>query len=180
MAIIGMEGGLGSGKTILMTRYLYKDFKKGRKIYTNYGVKFKHEKVDMSNILEMHENKFNLRDCSLGIDEITVFADCRRSGSKLNRVISYFILQSRKRNVDIYFTTQNLNMIDFRLMDYMDFQILCKKVKDKATGKEKEGYAEYNIYDIRDINDIKVRKFVLNLKKYYGLYDTNEVILPLK
>jgi uridine kinase len=177
--IIGIEGGIGSGKTILMTRYLYKDFKRGRAIYSNYGLNFKHEPVDMSKILEMHDNKFNLRDCTLGIDEITVFADCRRSGSKLNRLISYFILQSRKRSVDIYFTTQNLQMIDFRLLDYMDFQILAKKVKDKKTQKEVEGYAQYSLYDIRDVNNIRVKKFVMNLKRFYGLYDTMEVILPI-
>lgn len=178
--IIGIEGGIGSGKTILMTRYLYKDFKRKKAIYSNYGLKFKHEIIDMSKILEMHDNKFNLRDCSLGIDEITVFADCRRSGSKLNRLISYFILQSRKRSVDIYFTTQNLQMIDFRLLDYMDFQILAKKVKDKKTGKEVQGYAQYQVFDIRDVNNIKRTKFIMKLDKYYPLYDTMEVILPLQ
>lgn len=178
--IIGIEGGIGSGKTILMTRYLYKDYKKKKSIFANYNLKFKHEKIDMSKILEMHENKFNLRDCSIGIDEMTVFADCRRSGSKLNRLISYFILQSRKRSVDIYFTTQNLQMVDFRLCDYMDFQILAKKCKDIKTHKELDGYAEYQIFDIRDINDIKRRKFIMKLAPYYEMYDTYEVILPLQ
>ena len=177
--IVGLEGPIGSGKTIMMTRYLVRDSINGRAIFTNYGLKhIKFTKVDMNKILEMHENQFNLKDCSLGIDEITVFADCRRSGSKLNRVISYFILQSRKRNVDIYFTTQNLNMVDFRLIDYMDFQINCKKVMNRK-GEVVEGFAQYTVYDIRDIHDIKIKSFMLDIRKYYKFFDTYEVILPL-
>jgi hypothetical protein len=177
--IIGIQGGLGSGKTILMTRYLYKDWKKAKEIFASYGLKeIKFTPIDMSKILEMHANEFNMRDCTIGIDEITVFADCRRSGSKMNRLISYFILQSRKRNVDIYFTTQNLAMIDFRLIDYMDFQIECKKVKD-TKGHEVEGYAQYTVFDLRDMQDIKVKQFMLDIRPYYRYYDTNEVVLPL-
>jgi hypothetical protein len=177
--IIGIEGPIGSGKTILMVRYLRKDFVKGKAIFANLGLKnMKYEKVDMSKILDMHENQFNLNKCSLGIDEITVFADCRCSGSKLNRLISYFILQSRKRNVDIYFTTQNLNMVDFRLIDYMDLQINCHKVLDKR-GQEIEGFGRYIVYDLRDAKNIGVKEFILDYRPYYKYYDTFEVILPL-
>lgn len=176
--IIGIEGGLGSGKTILMTRYLVKDFLKGHKIYTNYKLKeIDFELLDLTTILDMHKNSFNLANCSLGIDEITVFADCRKSGSVLNRLISYFILQSRKRNVDIYFTTQNLGMIDLRLVNYMDVQIICEKVKD-SKGQEVKGYAKYRVFDLRDIRNININRFVLDISKYYKFYDTNEVILP--
>lgn len=177
--IIGIEGGIGTGKTVLMTRYLKQDEKKGHNIYSNYKLKnMKFTLIDMSKILDMHDNEFNLTNCSLGIDEITVFADCRKSGSKLNRLISYFILQSRKRNVDIYFTTQNLNLIDFRLLDYMDFQIYCQKVFDKS-GKQILGYGKYTIFDLRDIRNVRASKFILNFKKYYKYYDTFEVVLPL-
>lgn len=176
--IIGIEGGLGSGKTLLMTRYLYKDWRAGHKIYTNYKLKgIDHEIIDLTQVLDMHKNAFDLTNCSLGIDEITVFADCRKSGSKLNRVISYFILQSRKRNVDIYFTTQNLGMIDLRLVNYMDVQIICEKVRDKE-GKSIDGVAKYRIFDLRDANSITIERFVLDISKYYQFYDTNEVILP--
>ena len=176
--IIGIEGGLGSGKTLLMTRYLVKDCLDGHKIFTNYGLKqIEYERIDLTKILDMHKNEFNLSDCSLGIDEITVFADCRKSGSRMNRVISYFILQSRKRNVDIYFTTQNLNMVDFRLINYMDFQVLCSKVYDKE-GEEVQEYRKYSIFDLRDCRNVKIEKFILDITKYYPFYDTNEVILP--
>lgn len=177
--IVGIEGGLGSGKTILMTRYLVKDYIKGHKIYTNYGLKeIDYERIDLSRILDMHDNAFDLNDCSLGVDEITVFADCRKSGSKLNRLISYFILQSRKRNVDVYFTTQNLSMVDLRLIQYMDVQVMCEKVYN-GNGEVVKGYAKYKVFDLRDFKNLTTDSFVLDITKYYRFYDTREVILPL-
>lgn len=176
--IIGLEGGLGSGKTVMMTRYLIKDYLKGKKIYTNFHLnEIEYELIDLSKILEMHKNGFDLNDCSLGIDEITVFCDCRRSGSTLNRLISYFILQSRKRNVDVYFTTQNLSMIDLRLVQYMDVQIICEKVKGQD-GRTIEGLAKYRVFDLRDIRNLSINRFILDISKYYRFYNTREVILP--
>ena len=69
-------------------------------------------------------------------------------------------------------------MVDFRLINYMDMQILCEKVY-KNDGDIAEGYAKYTIFDLRDIRNIKIDKFILNISKYYKFYDTNEVVLPL-
>jgi hypothetical protein len=178
--IVGIEGGLGSGKTLLMTRYLVKDARNGHKIYTNYALKdVDHEQVDLSKILDMHKNSFDLHDCSIGIDEITVFADCRKSGSKLNRVISYFILQSRKRNVNIYFTTQNLGMVDLRLVNYMDIQVICEKVYDQDN-VQVNGLSKYRIFDLRDPRKVSLKRMILDITPYYRFYDTKEVILPFQ
>ncbi|GAI81594.1 unnamed protein product [marine sediment metagenome] len=35
--IVGIEGGLGSGKTLLMTKYLLKDSVNDRRVMANYG-----------------------------------------------------------------------------------------------------------------------------------------------
>jgi len=176
--IIGIEGGLGSGKTLLMVRYLVKDYLKGNQIFTNIGLKdidFKF--LDLNKVLDMHKDEFNLNNCSVAIDEITVFADCRKSSSKMNRLISYFILQSRKRGVDIYFTTQNLNLVDFRLINYMDFQVFCEKIYNK-NGLEIDDKRKYRIFDLRNIRKINISSFILDISKYYRFYDTYEVILP--
>ena len=106
--IIGIEGGLGSGKTIMIVRYLVKDFFKDIPIYANFHLKkIDYKVLDVIKILQMDENKVKLGNISIGIDEITVFMDCRTSMSKMNRFISYFILQTRKRGVTLYYTTQS-------------------------------------------------------------------------
>jgi len=173
--IIGFEGGLGSGKTIGMVRYLHKDHANGKKIFANFGLRgIDYESLNVLNIME---NK-NLNNVSIGIDEITVFMDCRTSMKKLNRLLSYFILQTRKRNCDLYFTTQDFGMCDKRLLKYCDIQILCKQSYDE-NGNEVEHARHYTIIDVRDKNKKPtITRFHLDISVYYSYYDTNEVIMP--
>lgn len=175
--IIGIQGAMGSGKTILMVRYLLKDFANGHKVFSNFGlIKIDYEPL---NVLELME-KQDLQDVSVGIDEITVFLDCRKSSSKMNRYISYFILQTRKRNVNLYFTTQSFSYIDYRLLDHMEFQVYAEKIYD-IYGRELPNWRHYQILDCRDrtgIKNIHSSSFDLDISKYYDFYDTNEIILP--
>lgn len=176
MPVIGIEGGLGTGKTVYMTRLLYLDSKKGFPVMSNYKLmNVKHEMLDVSNVLEMNESNVQLKNMSIGIDEITVFMDCRRAMSNL--MISYFILQSRKRNVNIYYTTQSFDMVDNRLIDHTDFQVMCSKIYNK-NGSEIKDYRRYCIFDMRNLRDIHESIFNLKISSYYKYYDTNEVILP--
>jgi len=175
--IIGVEGSMGSGKTLLIVRYLLKDFSNGHKIFANFGLR----KIDYEplNVMELMENN-ELQDVSVGIDEITVFLDCRKSSSKMNRYISYFILQTRKRNVNLYYTTQALSMIDKRLLEHTEFQITCEKIYNHKQEIIPD-WRHYTIFDCRDmrsIRNIKITRFNMDISKYYDFYDTNEVILP--
>lgn len=175
--IIGLEGGMGSGKTIMMVRYLLKDFANGHKIFSNFGLR--HIDYEFLNIHDLMEDN-NLQNLSVGIDEITVFLDCRKSSSKMNRYISYFVLQTRKRNVNLYYTTQSFRMIDKRLLEHTEFQIVCSKIYNEY-GNEIDGVRRYAILDLRDITDIrniKIKRLKLDITPYYDFYDTNEVILP--
>lgn len=185
--IVGLEGGLGSGKTIMEVRYLKKDAGKGIPIYANFHLKkIEYKLLDVMEILKMDQDKVNLGDLSLAIDEITVFMDCRTSMKKMNRFISYFILQTRKRNVTMYYTTQDFGMVDKRLINHTDVRIICEKIpkykEDKDGNLIKDGYVthwrEYTIYDLRDRKNFNWRQFKLKISPYYDYYDTNEVILP--
>lgn len=187
MTIVGLEGGLGSGKTIMEVRYLVKDYLKGIPIHANFKLKkIDYEPLDVMKILEMDKEKININSLSLAIDEITVFMDCRTSMKKMNRFISYFILQTRKRNVTMYYTTQDFNYTDLRLANHTDIRIFCEKIKATEDTPRSEvdikgfykHWRKYIIYDLRDLRNITVRKFKMNISKYYDYYDTNEVILP--
>ena len=172
--IIGIDGGLGSGKTALMTGYLYEDFKQGFDVKANYSLNFKHDTLDVLSLLEKNPN---LKDVSIGIDEITVFMDCRTSASKMNRLISYFILQSRKRNVTLYYTTQDFNMVDLRLINHTHIQIVCNCIYDED-GNPIDDIRKYTIFDFRNPHDIKSNMFYLDISNVYGLYNTDEIIVP--
>ena len=166
--IIGIEGGLGSGKTLLMVRYLLRDHAKGNRVYANFGLRgIDYEPLNVPDLMQNSD----ISNVSIGLDEITVFLDCRKSGSKVNRLLSYFILQTRKRNVNLYYTTQDFGMVDLRLVNHTHFQIICSDVGV-------EGVRKYSVIDLRDSHNLVFHRFYLDISRYYEFYDTNEVILP--
>lgn len=177
--LIGLEGGLGSGKTIMLVRYLKRDSEKGHKILTNFGTKnFKTGSLDVQELLVYSKEGIELNNITIGLDELTVFVDCRVSMSKANRIFSYFVLQSRKRNVNIYYTTQDMRMIDKRIVNHTPIVIYCEKLY--RNNVEVDGYRKYKIYDFRNPRQPVVSRFIMNIKPYYDYYDTNEVIKPLE
>lgn len=175
--LTGIEGELGGGKTLLLVRYLQKENKiNKREILTNLtltGIPYK-----PLNILELLENNTELNNVVLGIDELTVYTDCRMSMSKANRFFSYLVLQSRKRNVDVYYTTQSLGMIESRVVDHTYFIILCEKVYDKFN-KLLENYRYYTIFDFRNRLNPKIKHFVMDIRPFFKFYDTNQIITPI-
>lgn len=185
--IIGIEGALGSGKTVQMIRYLYKDkFNLGNEVKTNFKTVFS-KPLDILGILGITEKTKmkdiniktapNLNNVSIGIDEITVFMDCRRSQSKMNLLLSYFILQTRKRNVQLYYTTQDFGMIDTRLFAHTHIMIIANFMYDENEN-EIQDWREYSVIDLRNKRNIQITRFNMKISNYYDLYDTNEIILP--
>lgn len=158
----------------MMTRYLKQDHEKGMNVYANYGLKFSHEKLDVKKLLD---SSIDLQNVSVGIDEMTVFADCRRSMKNL--MITYFVLQTRKRNVNLYYTTQDFDMVDLRLNNHTHIKIICEKI-DETDDPDAPltDYRRYTIFDIRNRRNIKPISFILNIQPFYRMYDTNEIILP--
>jgi len=161
-----------------MTYYLYKDAKKGKKVLCNYRLNnINYEKVNIIDLfnLEDSENKFN--NITLGIDEITVYVDCRTSMSKRNRLFSWFILQSRKRNNNIYYTTQNISFIEMRLRQFTDIEILCQKLYDKHN-KPYKNIRRFTLVDYRNPSNPVISGFDMDIRPYFNLYDTDELITP--
>lgn len=175
--LIGIEGELGGGKTLLMVKYLLDEHRiNHREVHTNLKLNnIPYKEID---ILELLENNTELNNVVLGIDELTVFVDCRTSMSKGNRFFSYLILQSRKRNVDVYFTTQNLSMIDKRVIDHTPLIVLCEKIYD-SENKLVSDYRYYTIFDLRNIRKPFINRYLMDITKFYKEYDTDQIITPL-
>ena len=162
-----------------MVRYVKKDHIKGNTIYANFKLKnIPYKPINIKEIMELDKKNTELNNVTIAIDEITLFADARRSSSKMNRMLSYFILQSRKRNCQIYATTQNWKMIDKRMREHTHILIEAKKLYNDAH-MEKQDIRRYVLYDMRDPNHIATKRFVMDISKYYEDYDTNEVIQPI-
>lgn len=171
--IIGVIGDRGSGKTLFMTREAHMQYLNGKKIYSNYKLKFpESEKTKKPELLPneffINYEDHNLKNCCLFLDEVYVYIDSRTSISRTNKIMSYFFNQTRKTGVDLYYSTQFFSQVDKRLRHNTERFVLPKAFKLKD-----------NIVIQVDIcnRDLKVLdKWQFLGKPYYNFYDTDEII----
>jgi hypothetical protein len=169
--ILGYVGNIGSGKTLSMVKKAYEQYKRGKTIYSNFKLNFPYIPITLEKLLDMKADNTSLLNSVLLIDEAHIYLDSRRSASKVNVILSYLILQSRKMSCDIYYTTQFIGQVDKRLRDTSHAYILCK------TREIRKGLnITLNIINLRKVegDEQKLQSFISN--NYYDLYDTNEII----
>lgn len=165
--ITGFIGPRGAGKDLGMTYRLEKRKNVGDKILTNYTVNFSDGLIDSATLLEVAKNKVQLKKCSIGLSEIHLLIEPRRSSSNRTVLISYVISQTRKRTVRVYYNCQTLAQIEKRLLEMTDYLVICRRI-----GKN---WFYYRVLDVQ--NGWKtVTKYVLNGKKLYGKYSTEQII----
>ena len=172
MPVIGFIGKQGSGKTLSLVREVLIDSLKGMVVYSNIdliGIEYKPLKLDWfyGYLLKGAE----LNDVVVIIDELQLYADSRSHKDKKNKVLGYFSLQTRKRNVKLYITTQYIQNIDKRLRTCLmdDTIVMCKGIKNK----KKELIAVIQTI----LRDGKTKKRTLrNPKKFFKYYRTGQVM----
>lgn len=192
--IVGFIGNRGSGKTASMTRFLYAKYRQGYKIYSNYTLNFPHEKYTLKDIEGYAHSNKKFENSIFAVDEIHVYLDSRVSGRKINRVFSYFVTQTRKKDIDLYYTTQFPRQVDIRMKIHTDMCVTCRSkslvwkyenTKPKIynnytyTGKEYRVLTKIYLTVIEfgyDGDRIKNMEFWAN--KWFKYYDTSEVIIP--
>jgi len=159
--LIVILGNYGSGKTLLLT---YLATKTKRNIFSNFGLKIKnYNSLDVLDLLNLPNN------IDVFLDEAYTWLESRLSGKAINRYLSYILLQSRKRTLDIYCTAQLFSTIDIRFRHKSDIIIECHKYKD--------GFH----YKFFNKNTFKRKYLILPFSesiKYYKYYDTYEIVEP--
>jgi len=173
--IFGFIGTVGSGKTLSMTVEAFKYYNKGMKIFSNYGLSFPHEKLTKKRFDTLIEEKEQLQNCVILLDEIHIWLDSRSSMSKKNKTVTYFLLQTRKRNVRLLFTTQHFHQIDKRLRDTTDVICYCTNVTNKSSLVTTD--ASFILQEFFfQYSKKRPRKKIIPGHKYYCLYDTTEIV----
>jgi len=133
--LVSLEGVQGCGKTTAAIALAYDEHKRiGRKVISNQPLQFEHQKFSIEWFLE-HISDNELEDCILVLDEMYQIADSRSSGTKLNKLFSYFVVQTRKRGVDMYVCTHHLDHIDLRLRRAVDIRGSCRYHAEKPCKK---------------------------------------------
>ena len=175
--IVGIIGKRGTDKTLTMAKTVKDMLEKGKTIYTNFHINKKslnkkyHAKIHLlDNEFFKNYKDFKLYNCCLFIDEIYVYIDSRTSGSKRNRLWSYFINQTRKRDVDLYYTTQFFRQVELRLRENTEFFIYPAIIK-----QDKLVLIYNKIYSYEDtLKLIGKERFIGN--KYLDIYYKDEII----
>lgn len=148
------------------------------KVMANYGVKFEHDKLNADRLTAMG---MDLQNCVMAIDEIHVLLDSRNSISKRNKLLTYFILQTRKRGVVLMFTTQDEGQVDLRLRRNVDFWVYCRRLRRqcKSCRKRQTSHQQCHTFVYTCFNGLTGAKMWMRQmdgRKSYSLYDTEETI----
>jgi hypothetical protein len=160
---------MGSGKTLSMTYFAHKHYLKGIEIFANYGLLFPYKPIDYEKIKNLDVEFENAAVC---IDEIHVFIDSRSSMTKVNRMVSYWITQSRKRNIKAFmYSTQHIGQVDKRLRDNTDYFVLCKRIIH-----HNKMYISMTLQNWEG----KRKKLTLEAEKVFKLYDTRQIVNPFE
>lgn len=190
MAIFGVTGGIGTGKTLTGIYMLIRDLELGKKIFTNCRLKGL-ERADIKNVTyltkeiindmftHIKEEKLNMRNSTVFIQEMHNYIDSRTAMSKKNRTLTYWILQSRhtgEGSSHIIYDTQELKQVDLRLRRNTDYHLkpLIYKwdiIKGKRVPKVIIIIGEGLIGHRRERFN-----FEIDVSKVRDMYDTHEIV----
>lgn len=160
--LMGIMGKMGEGKTLTMSvlaTYLAK--KTGAPLFANYHLRGAEYFNNVGRLWEMDT-------AIVCLDELWLTMDSRLW--KDNVALTRFINQTRKKKLVIMYTTQHINQIELRVRRGTDILVFCQKV----IGGHWLNFLDYQYMQLG-------RRFLLPApEKFYHIYDTFEVLEPLK
>lgn len=172
--IIGYVGTRGRGKTLSCVREAYEHYLKGYAIYSNIKLNKKYfKKYDMLDgqmLIDYVTGDKQFKKAFFILDEVHAYIDSRMSASKKNVIISYFILQTRKRNVRLGYTTQFIDQVDKRLRQPTEVMVQCANILGE------KGLYQSNTVIHKETGRIYKDNFFAN--DYFDYYDTDEIVNP--
>lgn len=110
MAVIGIVGLQGAGKTAFAVRTMYHTRKQqpGRRIVSNTPIYLPGEPV---RVVDRVEQCFGLCNCELLLDEIHLWVGARQ-WKRHGEEYAEWISQLRKRGVNLWYTAQSMRLVD--------------------------------------------------------------------
>lgn len=171
--IVGILGLKDSGKTLVMSWLLaLEHFNYGNAVLSNYLLNFPSKIINVQEVVELRPN---LKNAAIGIDEIQTIADSRRHGKKQNILLGHFILQSRHRSVNLYFTSQFENQYDKRIRQNTDIKIICENLYIDSDGDGHDDLFRIIVQDARRTPPLIEQRIIYG-KPLFKMYDTDYII----
>lgn len=160
--ILCVIGGLGSGKTLLMSALAHRQQLAGRVVAANYALRG-------AMIFRYWDELFSFSEGVYAWDEAHVDVDSRLFAQNIEAT-SWF-LQTRKAGLDLYLTTQSFDQVDLRVRNMVDLLILMEK-----WGAGRSRFSVIDGFSGR----LKRRGIFLHRPELYGLYDTRQRVERLQ
>lgn len=165
---------MGGGKTVTAVKLAYHSWKKyGQTIYSNIGLNFPHIKFTKKVFDELMKDKKKLQNVVILLDEMHVYFDSRSSMTKRNKKFSYFVNQTRKRNVTILGTTQSWRQVDVRFRSRVHKLSYCRRVTSIT---DPQAIIRIETIDPNEDTPSPPLRTEYLANPYFPLYDTNEIV----
>jgi len=175
-----ITGKQGSGKTLFLVKSAYAGHLKGKTVYSNIDLKFPYKPMDYNDIIDC-----KYKDAIVLIDEVHQLLPSRRSMSKINKEIcDSFLSMVRKKNLELYGTTQTFRKVDVRFREEADFNYICSKfalIKNRfveiiSTDNLSPDIPIFIKMFIQESYSGDVTKVSFHGNSLFKLYDTQQVI----
>ena len=170
----------GNGKTLSAVYLAYMEFQKGKKIYTNFYTTFS-TMYKMNDLIQMFSDN-KLHDCLVIIDEGQVYLNNSGVSVKTRKsLITNFIAQTRKADIDIIITTQRFMQLHKELREQTDVILLATKYhynKHCLTEVCKvDNCQKDHAVRLFNMNTGLYLPYILDCKEIGKLYNSNEIVL---
>lgn len=168
MPIVGIEGPIGSGKTTTLTNFGLQEYVLLKKpIFANYhlkGIPFQY--LTFQDLMDKMEARYDFERACILLTEAHIWVDSRMAQTKLSRLFTYFMLQTGKQDINLYYDTQDFRQVDIRLRKMTDIAIHVRrkgnthlmKVKDMHSGKRKnavlDGSLIYPFFNTKEVAEL--------------------------
>jgi len=169
-----------AGRMINQALQIYQEegeeaYRESKTVYSNNHLNFPYKQFDPQFFLEHIEDN-ELEDCILLLDEAYLYLDSRSTATKMNKLFTYFVAQTRKRGVDLYICTHHIDVLDKRLRRALDVRGTCRYNKgpmeeDKVVSKRRYNWVRVTFRDLRTGGERRIRMYG---PVFFFLYDTYE------
>jgi hypothetical protein len=162
--LVGIMGKMGAGKTLSMSILAeYAAWVMKSPLHANYGLQGAEKIRTTNDIWEMENGIF----C---FDEIWLTLDSRLW--KDNVFLTRWINQTRKKKLIVFYTTQHIRQVELRVRNATDILIYC----DKTPAGHWLQFVDWQYQELG-------RRYLISHEtaaRFYKVYDTYEVLEPLK
>lgn len=170
----------GNGKTLSAVYFAKEEYDKGRKIYTNFKTTFS-TMYKINDLITMF-NDGKLQNVLVIIDEAQIYLNNTGTSTQQRKaMITQFIAQTRKSNVDIILTSQRFMQLHKELREQCDIILIASKYHYNSRGLTDlctiDNCKRPHCVRLFSMNSSSYLPIVLDCEKIGKLYDSNEIVL---